>query len=194
MPPLSVRRLLGPPPLLRGLLRWGVAVLCVLGAWHLYQWYPLPGLVAIGIAPVLSLFLFFRGLNLIARTLPYWKTRRSLLATRLQPTWEDRGAGYFFVDEQRGLWIINGASGKLTDIARLHAHGDGLGHRLDVYAASDKKPAAFYGFHDDETLRAAAERLQRACFAHSGKEVPLTYNEGFMEDQTPRHSNEKAGG
>ena len=126
MSPLSVRRLLGPLPLVRGLLRWGVAILCVLGAWHLYQWYPIAGLVAIGIAPVLSLFLFFRGLNLIVRTLAYWKTRRHLLATRLQPTWEDKGAGYFFVDEQRGLWVINGASGKLTDITRLHAHGDGL--------------------------------------------------------------------
>ena len=191
MSPLSVRRLLGPLPLVRGLLRWGVAILCVLGAWHLYQWYPIAGLVAIGSAPVLSLFLFFRGLNLIVRTLAYWKTRRHLLATRLQPTWEDKGAGYFFVDEQRGLWVINGASGKLTDITRLHAHGDGLGHRLELYATS-QKPAAFYGFRDDAALREAAERLQRACFAHSGRDVPVTYNEGFMKDETTHHTNKKA--
>lgn len=192
MSSLSVHRLLGPLPLLRGLLRWGVAVLCVLGAWHLYRWSPIPGLAAIGIAPVLSLFLFYRGLNLITRSVPYWKTRKRLLELRLQPTWQDTGAGYFFVDEQRGLWIINGVSGRVTDIVRLHAHGDGLGHRLDVYTSSGKKAAAFYGFHDDETLRAAAERFQRAYFAHTGKEVPATYNEGFMEDESRPQKEEKA--
>lgn len=181
----SAAPLLGPLPLLRGLLRWCLAALFVIAAWHLYLWYPLPGLVAIGIAPVVVLFLFFRGLNLVSRTLPYWKTRRALKTLRLRPTWSDTGAGYFFVDEQRGLWVVNGVSGRLTDITRLRAHTYGIGHRLDLFTRAEGKAAVSYGFPDAQTLRDAAERFRRACFAHSGKDVPVTYEGGENEEETP---------
>ena len=68
MPSVAIHTILGPLPLLRGLFRWSLAVLFAVGAWHLYLWSPLPGLVAIGITPVLAIFFFFRGLNLVSRT------------------------------------------------------------------------------------------------------------------------------
>ena len=71
MPSVEIHTILGPLPLLRGLFRWSLAVIFAVGAWHLYLWSPLPGLVAIGITPVLAIFFFFRGLNLVSRTLPY---------------------------------------------------------------------------------------------------------------------------
>ena len=73
MPSVAIHTILGPLPLLRGLFRWSLAVIFAVGAWHLYLWSPLPGLVAIGITPVLAIFFFFRGLNLVSRTLPTGK-------------------------------------------------------------------------------------------------------------------------
>ena len=58
MPSVAIHTILGPLPLLRGLFRWSLAVLFAVGAWHLYLWSPLPGLVAIGITPVLAIFFF----------------------------------------------------------------------------------------------------------------------------------------
>ena len=58
MPSVAIHTILGPLPLLRGLFRWSLAVIFAVGAWHLYLWSPLPGLVAIGITPVLAIFFF----------------------------------------------------------------------------------------------------------------------------------------
>ena len=52
MPSVAIHTILGPLPLLRGLFRWSLAVLFAVGAWHLYLWSPLPGLVAIWHPPV----------------------------------------------------------------------------------------------------------------------------------------------
>ena len=111
MPSVAIHTILGPLPLLRGLFRWSLAVLFAVGAWHLYLWSPLPGLVAIGITPVLAIFFFFRGLNLVSRTLPYWKTRRLIRKLGMHPTWWNTGAGYLLIDERQGSWIINGTAG-----------------------------------------------------------------------------------
>ena len=86
MPSVAIHTIPGPLPLLRGLFRWSLAVLFAVGAWHLYLWSPLPGLVAIGITPVLAIFFFFRGLNLVSRTLPYCKTRRLIRKLGMRPT------------------------------------------------------------------------------------------------------------
>lgn len=103
MPSVAIHTILGPLPLLRGLFRWSLAVLFAVGAWHLYLWSPLPGLVAIGITPVLAIFFFFRGLNLVSRTLPYWKTRRLIRKLGMRPTWWNTGAGYLLIDERARL-------------------------------------------------------------------------------------------
>ena len=114
MPSVAIHTILGPLPLLRGLFRWSLAVLFAVGAWHLYLWSPLPGLVAIGITPVLAIFFFFRGLNLVSRTLPYWKTRRLIRKLGMRPTWWNTGAGYLLIDERQGSWIINGTAGMIV--------------------------------------------------------------------------------
>ena len=129
MPSVAIHTILGPLPLLRGLFRWSLAVLFAVGAWHLYLWSPLPGLVAIGITPVLAIFFFFRGLNLVSRTLPYWKTRRLIRKLGMHPTWWNTGAGYLLIDERQGSWIINGTAGMIVDIKRLHGHSDWQMHR-----------------------------------------------------------------
>ena len=145
MPPVAIHTVLGPLPLLRGLFRWSLAILFAVGAWHLYLWSPLPGLVAIGITPVIAIFFFFRGLNLVSRTLPYWKTRRLIHKLGMHPTWWDTGAGYLLIDERQGSWIINDSAGMIVDIKRLHGYSDWQMHRLDLYAADTAEPTASYG-------------------------------------------------
>ena len=168
MPPVAIHTVLGPLPLLRGLFRWSLAILFAVGAWHLYLWSPLPGLVAIGITPVLAIFFFFRGLNLVSRTLPYWKTRRLVRKLGMHPTWWNTGAGYLLIDERQGSWIINGTAGMIVDIKRLHGHSDWQMHRLDLYAADTAEPTASYGFGSAEELHEAAEIFQNA-YASRGR-------------------------
>lgn len=168
MPPVAIHTVLGPLPLLRGLFRWSLAILFAVGAWHLYLWSPLPGLVAIGITPVLAIFFFFRGLNLVSRTLPYWKTRRLIHKLGMYPTWWDTGAGYLLIDGRQGSWIINGSAGMIVDIKRLHGYSDWQMHRLDLYAADTAEPTASYGFGSAEELHEAAEVFQNA-YASQGR-------------------------
>ena len=156
MPSVAIHTILGPLPLLRGLFRWSLAVLFAVGAWPLYLWSPLPGLVAIGITPVLAIFFFFRGLNLVSRTLPYWKTRR-------------------LIDERQGSWIINGTAGMIVDIKRLHGHSDWQMHRLDLYTTDTPKPTASYGFGSAEEIREAAKIFQKAYAPQEKRDLPVTF-------------------
>ena len=173
----AIGRFLGPPPLLRGLFRWSLAVLFTLGAWHLYLWSPVPGLVAVGVAPVLAIFLFFRGLNLITRTVPYWKTRKLARRLGLSPTWWNTGAGYLLIDETRGLWIANGAGGAVAAIRRLHGHSDWQAHRLDIFTDGERTPSVSYGFGNAGELRDAAERFARTYAERTGTELPVTFED-----------------
>ena len=161
--------------LLRGLFRWSLAVLFAVGAWHLYLWSPLPGLVAIGITPVLAIFFFFRGLNLVSRTLPYWKTRRLIRKLGMRPTWWNTGAGYLLIDERQGSWIINGTAGMIVDIKRLHGHSDWQMHRLDLYTTDTPKPTASYGFGSAEEIREAAKIFQKAYAPQEKRDLPVTF-------------------
>ena len=175
MPSVAIHTILGPLPLLRGLFRWSLAVLFAVGAWHLYLWSPLPGLVAIGITPVLAIFFFFRGLNLVSRTLPYWKTRRLIRKLGMRPTWWNTGAGYLLIDERQGSWIINGTAGMIVDIKRLHGHGDWQMHRLDLYTTDTPKPTASYGFGSAEEIREAAKIFQKAYAPQEKRDLPVTF-------------------
>ena len=158
-----------------GLFRWSLAVLFAVGAWHLYLWSPLPGLVAIGITPVLAIFFFFRGLNLVSRTLPYWKTRRLIRKLGMRPTWWNTGAGYLLIDERQGSWIINGTAGMIVDIKRLHGHSDWQMHRLDLYTTDTPKPTASYGFGSAEEIREAAKIFQKAYAPQEKRDLPVTF-------------------
>ena len=149
MPSVAIHTILGPLPLLRGLFRWSLAVLFAVGAWHLYLWSPLPGLVAIGITPVLAIFFFFRGLNLVSRTLPYWKTRRLIRKLGMHPTWWNTGAGYLLSDWQM--------------------------HRLDLYTTDTPKPTASYGFGSAEEIREAAKIFQNAYATQEKGDLPVTF-------------------
>ncbi len=183
MSSLAIGRLLGPPPLFRGLFRWSMGGLFALGAWHLYLWSPMPGLVAIGVTPVVAIFLFFRGLNLVARTVPYWKTRVLVRRLGLSPTWCDTEAGYLLMDETRGLWIVNGTGGDITGIRRLHGHSDWQGHRLEIHTDDKRKPAALYGFGSAEALRDAAERFGNAYAKHTGGTLDMTFEDLRAEEE-----------
>ncbi len=177
MSPSSIRQVLGPLPLLRGLFRWSLAVVFTAGAWHIYLLAPVPGLVAIGLAPVISIFCFFRGLNLVGRTLPYWKTRLHIRKLGMNPTWWDNQAGYFVIDEQQGLWIVNGSVGTIPGLIRLHGHSDWMGHRLELYAKDDACPTACYGFGSEKELKETAERFQKACSSLRDCPLPVTYED-----------------
>ena len=108
MPSVAIHTILRPLPLLRGLFRWSLAVLFAVGAWHLYLWSPLPGLVAIGITPVLAIFFSSVARNLVSRTLPYWKTRRLIRKLGMRPTWWNTGAGYLLSRRDRRTLMDNG--------------------------------------------------------------------------------------
>lgn len=180
MPSVAIHTILGPLPLLRGLFRWSLAVLFAVGAWHLYLWSPLPGLVAIGITPVLAIFFFFRGLNLVSRTLPYWKTRRLIRKLGMHPTWWNTGAGYLLIDERQGSWIINGTAGMIVDIKRLHGHSDWQMHRLDLYTTDTPKPTASYGFGSAEGDPRSCENFPKGL-CPTGKKRPSRHIRGLTE-------------
>lgn len=137
----------------------------------------MPGLVAIGIAPVLAIFLFFRGLNLVGRTLPYWKTRSLVRKLGMLPTWWNTGAGYLLIDERQGLWLVNGTAGKIVDIKRLHGHSDWQMHRLDLYTTDTPKPTASYGFGSVDEIREATEIFQNACAAQGKGDLSVTFED-----------------
>lgn len=184
MPSVAIHTILGPLPLLRGLFRWSLAVLFAVGAWHLYLWSPLPGLVAIGITPVLAIFFFFRGLNLVSRTLPYWKTRRLIRKLGMHPTWWNTGAGYLLIDERQGSWIINGTAGMIVDIKRLHGHSDWQMHRLDLYTTDTPKPTASYGFGSARRRSAKLRKFSKRPMPHRKKETFPSHSRTYGKKKT----------
>lgn len=118
---------------------------------------------------------FFRGLNLVSRTLPYWKTRRLIRKLGMHPTWWNTGAGYLLIDERQGSWIINGTAGMIVDIKRLHGHSDWQMHRLDLYTTDTPKPTASYGFGSAEEIREAAKIFQKAYAPQEKRDLPVTF-------------------
>lgn len=120
-------------------------------------------------------FFFFRGLNLVSRTLPYWKTRRLIRKLGMRPTWWNTGAGYLLIDERQGSWIINGTAGMIVDIKRLHGHSDWQMHRLDLYTTDTPKPTASYGFGSAEEIREAAKIFQKAYAPQEKRDLPVTF-------------------
>ena len=116
-----------------------------------------------------------RGLNLVSRTLPYWKTRRLIRKLGMHPTWWNTGAGYLLIDERQGSWIINGTAGMIVDIKRLHGHSDWQMHRLDLYTTDTPKPTASYGFGSAEEIREAAKIFQKAYAPQEKRDLPVTF-------------------
>ncbi|MEG1609957.1 MAG: hypothetical protein RR317_02100 [Bilophila sp.] len=139
----TVSRLLGPPPCIQGFLRWGLAGLTSLGAWHLHQWAPVPGLVVIGLAPFVNMFLFFRGLSFMSRTIPYCKTRLCARRLRLTPTWGSASGGYLLVDESAGLWVADGVAGRFDELSVLAYRSDGQAFRLELYTRQGANPPRY---------------------------------------------------
>lgn len=126
---------------------------------------------------------FLRGLNLVSRTLPYWKTRRLIRKLGMHPTWWNTGAGYLLIDERQGSWIINGTAGMIVDIKRLHGHSDWQMHRLDLYTTDTPKPTASYGFGSAEEIREAAKIFQKA-YAPQEKETFPSHSRTYGKKKT----------
>ena len=189
MPPAAIRRILGPLPLFRGLFRWSLAVLFTTASWHVYLLAPIPGLIAIGLSPVVTIFLFFRGLNLVSRTFSYWKTSRSIQKLGMTPTWWDTKAGYLVIDELRGLWVIDGKAGTIPELSRLHGHSDWQGHRLELYAGETEHPTACYGFGSAGELRSVVALFQKAGASPEGCPLPVTYEDRREPEQAGNGGN-----
>lgn len=203
--PHTVSRILGPPPCLHGFLRWGLAVLASLGAWHLHQWAPIPGLVAIGLAPFVNMFLFFRGLAFMSRTIPYYKTRLCAGRLGLVPAWGSATGGYLLVDESAGLWIADGIAGRFDELSVLAYRTDGQAHRLELYTepgavppalrrargliqelpskTGRSVPVASVGLGSLENLREVAHRLQCAVDSRTGNTLPLVFRDERDDEQ-----------
>lgn len=203
--PHAVSRLLGPPPCMQGFLRWGLAVLASIGAWHLHQWAPIPGLVVIGLTPFLNMFLFFRGLAFMSRTIPYCKTRLCARRLGLAPAWGSATGGYLLVDESAGLWVADGIAGRFDELSVLACRSDGQAYRLEFYTepgavppalrrargliqevapkTGRSVPVASVGLGSLENLREVAHRLQSAIASRTGETLPLVFRNELEDEQ-----------
>lgn len=180
MPNSDLRRFLGPPPLFRGLLRWTLAAIFPVLTWQIYLHFPILGLIAVGIAPVVVLFLFFRGLNMFTRTVAYLKTRSLASTLNMRPTWGIAVGGFLLLDEQGGRWIIDGKTGTVSDLSRIHCHSDWLSFRLELYEGKTC-PTVRYGLESTESLMAAAHRFQNTALSLTGHKPELTFRDERLE-------------
>lgn len=160
-------RFLGPSPFLHGLGRWALAGLLSCGAWHLYLVAPLPGLIGVGLAPFANMYLFFRGFNLIQRGVPHWKTRRLAQRLHLTPDWGCAEGGYLLVDERQGVWVANGVTGRLADLAELTCKVEEQAFLLELREDGDA-PLATVGVGSLQRLESVAARLCHASASHGG--------------------------
>lgn len=159
----NLTRLIGPSPLARGLARWALGGVLSFAAWQFHRVAPMPGLVAVGLAPFANMYLFFRGLSLMHRGILHWKTCRAARRLGLAPDWGTSGGGYLLVDESRGVWVANGASGRLDALADVICRVRDQAFLLDLHEDKDAAPVASVGMGDAQELEAVAARLIRVA-------------------------------
>lgn len=170
----AIRRLLGSSPCLHGLRDWLFAVLSAVAAWHVYNLFPISGLIAIGVAPFATMYFFFKGLSGMSRALPYWKTRLRAQRLGLVPTWGSAAGGFVLVDLEQGLWVANGVFGTFTALSRLACRSNGQAFRLELFLEPDDTvPAASVGLSGPEELLTAARIFQNAVTRARGNPIPL---------------------
>lgn len=161
-------RLLGPSPLWAALACWGVAAVLCAAAWETGQRFPVIGLLAVGLAPFVALYFFFRGLARFARCRAHWATRRAAEKKGLSPDWACCSGGYLLVDETRGLWVGNGVVGDFADLACIRCSSNGQAHRLELLRPDKEKPEASIGMGSLQELQDTAQRLGAAVGRRQG--------------------------
>lgn len=166
---LNLTKLIGPSPLVQGLARWLLGGALCFAAWQIHRVAPLPGLIAVGLAPFVNMYLFFRGLSLMHRGILHWKTSRAATRLHLAPDWGSCGGGYLLVDESRGVWVANGASGTLDALADVTCRVRDQAFLLDLHEDKDAAPVVSVGMGDAQEMEAVAARLVRAVAEHKAQ-------------------------
>lgn len=126
-----------------------------------------------GLAPFANLFCFFNGLNCLRRARLRWTTRRAAERLGLEPAWGSGLAGFFLVDEGRGVCVANGVVIRFTEVDELECRSTPMAHRLLVRLRNQKRPLPFeVGFNSQQALMEAVHRLHVAMEQHGGFPVP----------------------
>lgn len=166
---VDLTRLIGPSPLAQGLARWVLGGVLSFAAWQIHTVAPLPGVIAVGLAPFANIYLFFRGLSLMHRGILHWKTCRAARRLHLAPDWGSCGGGYLLVDERRGVWVANGVSGALDALADVTCRVRDQAFLLNLHEDKTAAPVVSVGMGDAQELAAVAARLARAAAECRGK-------------------------
>lgn len=157
---------LGPSPFLQGLGRWALAVLLTCSAWQIYVLAPLPGLIGVGLAPFVNMYLFFRGLSFMQRGILHWQTARTARRLRLEPNWGCSTGGYLLVDDGKGIWVGNGRAGRLSELASLCCRTEERAFLLELRKDEDPAPLVSVGVKDEAELELVSARLAESARGH----------------------------
>lgn len=176
---VSHRLLLGPSPFWKGLGAWVFGLGYCVGAWHVNKAAPLLGLALLGLAPFLNFYCFFRGLASLRRAWMRHSTLREALHLHLAPQWGSGAAGFFLVDDHKGVCVVNGRPLHFDAMDSLVAKSTHMAHTLEIRTSTAEKNhrPCILGFHDAAALRAGTERLHACIRAFTGKDVPLEWKD-----------------
>ncbi len=155
-----------PSPFFRGLWRWVLAVLFSFGAWQIYVLAPLPGLIGVGLAPFVNMYLFFRGLGFMQRGILHWRTVRTARRLQLEPGWGASSGGYLLVDDKKGLWVGNGRAGRLSELGSLCCRVEERAFLLELRKDEDSAPLVSVGVEDEAELELVCARLAESARGH----------------------------
>lgn len=183
----SATDLLGPSPLLWGLAFWVSGVLYCFLAWHIHAASPMIGLGLMGMSPMVTMYCFFNGTARLKRSWLYWRTVKTAARLALEPGWGSGLAGFFLVDEERGICVANGRSLEFSQVTELECRSTFMAHRLFIRAnsgagANDGAGSGIapleIGFGSQEALHVAALRFHTMLSARNpGTTIDVTHTQ-----------------
>lgn len=171
--------LLGPSPLAWGLAFWAAGILYCFSAWHIHAASPMIGLGLMGMSPPVTMYCFFNGLSRLKRAWLHGRTLRTAARLQLAPSWGSGLAGFFLVDEQRGICVANGKSLEFSQVTELECRSTHMAHRLFLRGgtASCRTPLEI-GFGSQQALHVAALRLQTTISTRNpGSPIDITHTQ-----------------
>lgn len=175
----TASNLLGPSPVWRGLAFWLSGVLYCFVAWHVHAASPMIGLGLMGMSPMVTMYCFFNGLSRLKRSWLYWRTIKTATRLALDPVWGSGLAGFFLVDEKRGICVANGKSLDFSHVTELECRSTHMAHRLFIRAEAGAGTAPLeIGFGSEQALHVAALRFHSILSARNpGTTIDITHTQ-----------------
>lgn len=137
---MKTTKILGSCPALQSIGGWILAGILTFVFWQIYILDNVFGLIGIGLSQFFNLYLFFRGIYILPRTIPWWKSKKRASQLNLDPDYGYTSTDFMLIDESRGIWVINGKSGNLAELSLLKTRTDDQTLFLDIYTQDFEAP------------------------------------------------------